>query len=281
MAWPSLTACVKSIDVSRYDNWRNGYADYLRGRVNWPAVAAQHPEIKHVCVRLAGASSGVDPDFAYNYDEAEAAGFKVSLYVNQNPARTVASLVLEWKAGLGSRSPKMVTLDSETMTADKALNTRHQVDCMKAVEDMWPDAFVDVYTAPWCWNNAINHGIEGGWKLWDAGYPYFVMLPDGKYRVAWAFEEVDPLLPISNNFTPGIPQGWVLEQCGRWQFTDKAMLYPITQVSTKLPRADLNYMLRSLYDSVWGETPPAPPAPTPVTVEVRHPANVTIRDVVV
>ncbi len=262
-----------------YDNFANAEADRTRGRIKWADLRAQHPDILHASVRAAGASGYVDPDFAYNYDESEAAGFKTTAYVNASSSRSASSLLAIWKQAIGTRKPKLISVDAETWGAGltPAANAKHMQDCIKAVEDTWPDALHDDYTAPWCWNNQVIHGWEGAEKLWDAHYPFFVQNADGTWRVVYSFEELDKFLPIGNSFTPSIPTGFSQANCWRWQVSDKAILFPITQPGKLLPRCDIGYMLRSLYDQLWpSSTPPQPPPVTPLTVKIEYHQGVAL-----
>lgn len=266
MSWPVLEQTVKGADVSRFQNERDNQVNRELGRIDFAELASQHPDLRIIVSRAAGGNSGVDPDFAYNFDESGATGFDQAAYVNSNPARPVSELVSWWKAAIGPRQPKLIVLDSElTGGQPREKITTHVQDCHKAIRDGWPSAVVALqYSGAWWWDPNIIHGWESDLLVWPAHYPYLVELPNGEWRVAYSFEEVDRLLPIHNGFTPKIPLGFQAQNAAGWQFTSKGILQPITKLPGYLPRVDLDYFQKWFHDQIYG--PPAPPpAPPPGT----------------
>lgn len=162
--------------------------------------------------------------------------------------------------------PKLIVLASElTSGQGKAKITTHIQDCHKAIKVEWPSAVVALqYTARWWWNPNILHGWEGDLLVWPAHYPYFVQDPDGTWRQAYHFEDVDPILPIHNNFTPVISEGFKPENAAAWQFTEKGIIEPISRMPKGTPRVDLDYLKRWFFNQVYGivEPPPDPPPGT-------------------
>jgi len=269
MSWPALTELVKAIDVSKHQNSTWDDPDPTPGRINWSVLHAAHPEIQIAMIRLAGSSSGIDPDFAYNYSEAEGVEMKPIPYVNINPGLSLATLASWWRMGLGTRQPKCLMLDCETDQGQPAATiTTHVKACDAQLGNLRPDAAHLTYSAGWWWDGKIVHGWEGGLRLIVAHYPYLV--PVGSdYRVAYTFEEADRCLPIGNNFTPRLCKGTTTEQTVGWQFTSKGRLSGI------VPPADLDYFKRWWVDEIFGT--PAPPSPAgPVPVEIRYPAGAII-----
>ncbi len=254
MSWPALQKSVKTIDMSIYQNRMRNTSDPASGRTDFAELANEHPEIKVVVSRAAGAWSGPDPDFPHNFEESEQAGFRAAAYVNSNPAKKVKDLLTWWRGNIGVRKPKLIVLDSEiTGGQSKTVITKHVQDCQKAIHDTWPSAVVALqYTATWWWNPNINHGWEGDLLVWPAHYPYVVQDPaNGKWHQAFHFEDMDSKLPIHNSFTPSIPLGFSPENVMAWQLTEKGIIEPISRAPNFTPRVDLNYLLLSFFKKVW------------------------------
>lgn len=264
MSWPKLEDNVKAIDVYRGSNPRDNLSNRELGRIDFAELASQNPEIKLVISRISGGWSGPDPDFGYNYDESETSGFRASGYVNSNPGKSISDLMAWWKPTIGDRDMKMIILASElTSGQSKAKITTHVQDCHKAIKDQWPDALVVLqYTAAWWWNPNIVHGWEGDLIAWLAHYPFFTQdESDGAWIQAESFEDVDDNLPISNNFTPRVPEGITPEKVGAWQFSEKGMIDPITKMPKGTPRVDLNYVKKWLFNMAYGIIEPIEPPP--------------------
>jgi hypothetical protein len=267
MPWPKLEDNIRVIDMSREQNWRNNMLDRESGRVDFPELASLHPEIKVVISRIAGGWSGPDPDFQYNHDESEEAGFHTAGYVNANPGKSVSSLLDWWKPAIGDRDVRLLVVAAElTGGQPKEKITAHVRDCHKAVKDTWPEALVIIqYTAAWWWNPNIVHGWEDELIAWVAHYPFFKQSPiNGEWIQAEGFGDVDDLLPIDNNFTPRVPQGMTIDKIGMWQLSEKGIIVPITQMPRGTPRVDLNYMKRWLFNMAY-DIPEPPPPPPPDT----------------
>ena len=265
MAWPTLALNTKATDFSSWNNLKFGRADHDDGRIDFFEFADENPEIR-VVISRACATYYVDRDFEHNYDESENAGFLAASYVNNNPDWTIAALLEMWKRAHDGRIPKLIIYDCET-ARDKSptkitANVRGGLDALRTE---WPHSAIWFYTGAYWWIPNIIHGWEGGETFHLAHYPYFVQISPTKWRVVHNFEEVDPLLPIHNAFTPRTPPG--VSKVGAWQLTDRGDLEGIADKSI-----DLNYFLTADINAVYnaGDPPPAadPDKLIPITVEI-------------
>lgn len=286
MSWPALEFNVKGIDASIYQNLLRNTSEPEAGRIDWYELATQNPEIKVGIVRATGSSSGIDPDFQYNFDEGSEAGFDMGVYLNMSPTRSIDWLMKNWwKPAIGDRNPKLIVFDTESRHGkSKAVCTTHIQDGLGALTTEWPEAEIWDYTGAWWWNPNVEHGWEANVRFWLGHYPHFVQESDGSWRQAYHFSEVDGILPIHNNFTPRLPFGVGIHQVMAFQFSEKGILVPITQAPKLTPRVDLNYILLTAYNRIWGdgEGPVPEPDPDPVPVEIRIPAGkavVTVTEV--
>lgn len=269
MSWPALVENVKTLDLSQYQNWANSQPDRVKGRIDFEDLAVENPEVKIIIIR-ACATSYIDADWEYNWRES--AGFHKAAYVNNDPTWAVNGPQGEmWKKALGDKEHKAIVYDCEsrfgrspqTITKD----IREGLDLLRT---NWPSARMIIYTAEWFWKNHIVHGWEENEDVWVAHYPYMIQRLNGSWRVVYSFAEMDPFLPISNNFTPRVPTGFKKENVKGWQITNSGIIKPIAQSNLK-PRTDLNYFLKEWADETWEDdivVPPLPP-PSDPTLEER------------
>ena len=284
MTWTTLSLSTKANDLSIYQNLKRNTTDPASGRVDFFTMASENPEIKLVISRAAGSFSGIDPDFQHNYDQSGLAGFLQAPYVNINPSKSLSDLEDWWKRALDDRNPQLFILDCET-SAEKSRSqiTAHIQDCLELLHQNWPNAVVIMYTAAWWWNPNVVHGWEGNELFWLAHYPFFTQEEDGDWRTVWTFDEIDPLLPIHNSFTPRIPTGVNPANVVGWQFSDKMIIEPISKPPKDLPRADGDYFTNAFVDMAFDLDVPEPPPPQePIAVEVivkAGEAEVTVTEV--
>jgi hypothetical protein len=280
MPWPALAELVKAYDVAIYQNKTYSKPNWQEGRIPWPETAAQHPEVKVIFVRVAGNKGGPDWDFQYNYDGALEVGYKTAIYGFASPGISISTILNSWwKPGLDGRKPKLIVLDCEIANGKTPAEvTKHIRDLLAAIRREWPGVEVWLYSADWWWSGNIVHGWENEEKFWWAHYVHIVQNPNGTWRVAWSFEEVDSKLPISNNFTPYMGTSKVLiANVEAWQLSSGGIVYPITRPIYLDPRVDLTYMRLSAYTRIWGEVqPPPPPVTEPIPVRIEVPRGKTL-----
>jgi hypothetical protein len=278
MSWPALSECVKGFDVWRGNNPDDGRPDRTKGRIDFARLKADNPAVEFIVSRAAGSSSGVDPDYAYNFDESQKAGFKAGAYVNNNAYQTTAFMLELWKRAFDGRDPDLIDHDCESpvnpakpagglakvtpQAMTKAVRLEHD-----AIRIGWARAIVEFYTGKWWWDPSIIHGWEGNEALWDAHYIFTVQDAKGNWRQSFKFEECDRLLPISNKFTPQVPTGFTAASIGTWQMSEYGNDIVVHTVDGRRikKKIDLNYMLRTRFEQVFG-IKPLPPVSLPPPV---------------
>jgi hypothetical protein len=230
------------------------------GNVRAAEIMAKQPKL--VIARAAGGQ--VVPDVAYGLAQG-ALTARIEPYLVVNTTKPLGSSFDLWSSQIGSARPKAIWMDCERtdgQTKDKI--TGYLKDVFSEAARRWAWAKTGCYTASWWWNAWVTHGWEAHIPLWCAHYPFFVQNSDGTWRQAYEFEEVDSRLPISNSFTPSVPDGWKgIASPVIWQFSEKGS-----------GALDLNYVSRTWFDGLYGGV--AIPAPAPIRVEVRHPHSVEI-----
>jgi hypothetical protein len=251
--WQS-TDNLRAIDV-----WA-GNLD-TNGNLRVAEIMAKNPKL----IVARAATGQCVPEDVYAKAVGAIAGAHVEPYLVVNTTKPMATCFDTWSAQIGSARPKAIWMDCERADGQtKAHITAYLKDVFAEAKRRWTWAKVGCYTATWWWNAWVTHGWEANIPLWTAHYPFFVQNADGTWRQAYSFEEVDPRLPISNGFTPSIPDGWKgIAQPVIWQFSEKGS-----------GGFDLNYVSRAWYDGLYGGA--IIPVPERVRVEVRHPSNVEI-----
>ena len=262
MSWPTLAENVKAFDLYQYQNWANSQANRIPGRIDFEELAVENPDVKIVIIR-ACATSYIDADWEYNWQEAGDAGWNRAAYINNDPTWGVNGPQGEmWKRALDDKDHKLIVYDCESSFGrTPAVITADIREGLAFLRLNWPEARVVItYTADWFWKNNIVHGWETNEQVWAAQYPYMIERGEGTWRVVYSFEEMDPFLPIHNAFTPKVVTGFQKKNQIGWQFTSKAIIAPIAQANLK-PRTDLNYFLKAWADEVWDTDIPVPPIP--------------------
>jgi hypothetical protein len=269
MTWGAPSESVKMYDISQYQNWANQHADRKPGRINFKELKRLNPDVRVIIFRLAGAWSGIDDDFEYNYEEAGGAGFDLGVYLNNNPAYSVDYMLNEWWGpAMGSKKPPLITIDAETNGwKDKDGNwhgvfirsvvTDQLEDIYKAVTAEWSFAEQWTYSGHWWNENTVYRPWMKDLKNWRPHYWRYVWdksLNGGKgdYRVVYSYEEIEPFLPEKRDYIPDPVNGMIAEQIVAWQITDKAIIQPISSQRNQTPRCDINYLLKSEYERIWG-----------------------------
>lgn len=279
MTWYPKEDIVRMIDISKYNNpYYSSKLKYQResGRINFVELGERNPNIKVVIARLAGAWGKVDQDFEYNYDKGGDAGFDMGLYLNTNPYYAAYQMMEDWwMPGIGDREPKLIVIDVETNgwydkkkqktvgKKSKATTTTHVKNTIELVSEQWPKAKLWIYSGDF-WQVELIHGWESHLKFWVPHYPTLISYIDHKNRKKWrqfqTFAEADERLPFDGKLS-GFPRtvgGVTEEQKIAWQFSDKGLLDPITKPGKLMPNCDMNYLLKSEYERVWGEELPEP-----------------------
>jgi len=274
MPWPELGKLIKANDISIYQNPTRYTSSPEAGRIDFVNYRQRSPEVSLVISRIAGGYSGVDPDFQYNYDSSLEAGFQGAGYMNISPKKSLSTLLSWWKTSLGDRKPKLLFLDCELNGGKEPdVVTRHVQDCLKMIEDNWPESQLEIYTANWWWKPNIIHGWESAYGLWTAHYPYLVQEADGDWRVAWTFEEADATLPIHNSFTPFVAKGWTIDETNGWQFTSSLN----NVMASKHGRIDGDYFLKTWFDGIFEEDDTTPPTGTSDVEVIYDPNEVEVK----
>lgn len=117
----SSGAISKGIDVSMHN-----------GVVNWSQVAASG--VKFAFIKVGSTNSGVDPQFAYNITNAQAAGIKTGVYlysyaVTPQQAAEEANLVLQWIDGYTVNYPVVFDIEDKSQ---KNLSNQQLIDIINA-----------------------------------------------------------------------------------------------------------------------------------------------------
>lgn len=283
MSWPALSENVKVFDLAQYQNWANSKSDRAQGRINFEKLAIENPDVKIVIIR-ACATSYIDADWEYNWKEAGNAGWKRAAYINNDPTWAVNGPQGEmWKRALDDKEHLLIIYDCESSFGRSPQAVTKDVrEGLDFIRTRWPDArIVITYSADWWWKPNIIHGWEEDEEVWAAQYPYMIQRDDGRWRVVYSFEEMDPFLPIDNNFTPRVITGFKKENMVGWQFTSKGIIAPIAQANLK-PRTDLSYFLKVWADEVFDGIILPPPTSDPVPLKLTYPkgtVDITIDEV--
>lgn len=276
MAWPVVGELIKAVDVSY---WQRGWQSNPPFDVS--EFVDRNPEVEFVYPRAASSWRAIDIDFAHYYDGFQDQGLRVAPYVNMNPYYSVAQMIETWKAAFRDRKPKMALLDCETSAGKSGEECMAWIyACLNEVRNWLPETKWNIYTADWWWSPRVTDEYIA--KFADeqfvvAHYPNFVQEPDGDWRQAEHWSEVDDLLPIDNNFTPLLPKGVTPRKCKGWQFSERGKLHPVHDAGGQ-PRIDLNYFKRNYILKVFGEADEEPePTPTPVVrVTAEHGPEVAV-----
>ena len=273
MSWGTLDQSVKIIDVSHW-----------QGEIDWPEFRRLNPDVKQVILRVAG-GWGIDNVFRECYQGALAVGYKPGIYINNNPAKTLEYMRDNWWLPLldGLPDPTLVVLDAETNGWRDKNGKWHDrypravvTDQLKAIYDwmgeQWPDARRWIYSGHWWGENVL---VRQPWMydvpFWTPHYIYYVN-DDGRWRMAYSYEEHDPHLPEERSWIPRLPVGIDEVQIVAWQISDKGIVLPISDGPNNTPRVDLNYVTVEEYERIWGKQDPVePPVEPPVVVEPCEP----------
>lgn len=284
MSWPNLEGSVKAVDLSWYQN--TGWP--LRKPFDVDLFCAENPDVELAIVRVNWPGGSPDQHFAHYYDGFERNGVKTLAYVWSNVNHTIQQIEANWKRALDGREPKALLPDHETWSgnenASKLVLTRDLHRSVELAERLFSgEVVVKTSSNPysrggWLDAHIIPSAQVDGYKWWLAHYPYPPQY--GGNRQVTSFDEMDPLLPIDNNFTPwrGRVHSIPSENVVGWQFSSKGAL------EGALGSIDLNYFRRSFVETLFDEQPPEPPEPPPaekVPVEIVVPAgkvNVTITE---
>jgi hypothetical protein len=165
-----------------------------------------------------------------------------------------------WKKALDGKDHKLIVYDCEShFGRSPSVITKDIRDGLDFLRSTY-DVPVVIYTAAWFWNSKVEHGWEENEDVWIAHYIFVKQNENGQWVPAERFSEMDPLLPIHNNFTPRIPTGFKVENEIGWQFTSSGIVSPIARPNER-PKTDLNYFLKKWADDTWDDEAPPPPPP--------------------
>lgn len=242
------------------------------------AALSANPLIDYVVTRLAGGNSGADPSYPSNYDGVMSLGRAVDAYPVINPLKKMDAMFLLWKTAVANRIPKVFWWDCELDGGlSAAAVTKYIREVLRLAKIEWPQSRHGIYTAPWWWDPHVVHGWEAEFDLWTAQYPFERMTSASEGEQYEAFEPMVAKLPIGNSFTPALPRGWKEEgvQPVMWQFSERGKQRGVAK------RVDLNLVNRGWFMRVHKGEASVPVPVQKIIVEVRRPATVELRDVVV
>lgn len=151
-------AIAKGVDVSKHN-----------GAINWGQVAASG--IKFTFIKVGSTNSGIDPYFASNITNAQAAGLKTGVYIysyatTPEAAANEANLVLQWIDGYTVNYPVVFDLEDK---CHKSLSNQQLIDIINAFCTTIDAAgyYPMVYSNK---NMFVNKLSICGWDKWVAQY---------------------------------------------------------------------------------------------------------------
>lgn len=151
-------AIAQGVDVSKHN-----------GAVNWGQVAASG--MKFTFIKVGSTKSGIDPNFASNITNAQAAGLKTGIYlysyaVTPEEATNEANLVLQWIDGYTVNYPVVFDIEDK---CHKNLSSQQLIDIINAFCTTIDAAgyYPMVYSNK---NMFVNKLSICGWDKWVAQY---------------------------------------------------------------------------------------------------------------
>jgi hypothetical protein len=251
MTWPLADQSERWVDWSWYQN--DGTLFHRPFDVD--AFCAAHPYVEGAVIRAVWPDGTPDKHYPHYYDGFERNGKKLAAYLWPNPRKTIATMVDDWKRGLGDRVPKLLGYDYEEASTFVGKTNQELTSLMRASWEAAHQHFpaqshVNYSRGSWL----VSRIVAGDWihvmKWWMAHYIY----PDQVLPLLAAhWSEVDAMLPISNTFTPG--RGPVrVENVVAWQFSSGGKIVPNGT-------SDMDYFLKTYVALVYGQPMPPPPPP--------------------
>lgn len=263
MSWPTLEESVRTVDISWWQN--SGWP--LRNPFDVDQFCELNPDVELAILRLNWPGGPKDSHYDHYYEGFVRNGRKVAAYVWPDT-------IERWKLWFGDRVPKMICSDHETHSGNQG-QTRdfYTSELHRTQENLrlaFPSATV-LARSPYSRGNWLDEHIlpserVNNYRWWLAHYPYPPHL--GGNRQVRSFAELDPILPIDNDFTPyrGRNHNIPPENVVGWQASDRAEL-PGTH-----GRIDIGYWRRAHIAVIYDEELDDPPTePELVRIEVSGP----------
>lgn len=151
-------AIARGVDVSMHN-----------GAINWGQVAASG--IQFTFIKVGSTNSGIDPNFAFNITNAQAAGLKTGVYIysyatTPEAALNEANLVLQWIDGYTVNYPVVFDIEDK---CHKNLSNQQLIDIINAFCTTIDAAgyYPMVYSNK---NMFVNKLSICGWDKWVAQY---------------------------------------------------------------------------------------------------------------
>ena len=266
MSWPKESDSYKFVDWSYFQN------------LGWPLhkpfdvakFCELHPEVDGAVIRFVWPSGKKDQHYEHYFDGFTEAGKMVAGYGWTDPGKSPAQNMDSWHSALGSsRVPALIGCDYEGVTG------------WNYSKAQWSTAMRNTWDAQRSEFNESGHisYARGGWldQFIEAGdwfdeidwwLAHWIYPPPGFNRQASHWSEIDPLLPIGNNFTPY--RGRVVqiqeERVKGWQISSRGDIVP-------RGFSDMDYFLKSFIDPIFEQPDPPGPGPdsgVPITIHFRE-----------